>query len=83
MRRRTKTKTNSKWLLAFGTLLLSISAWGQGMTTGVLSPPANVRPPELKNVGIEQRLNQQLSLIHIYDRRCARGTDGALRGLAL
>lgn len=62
MRRRTKTKTNSKWLLAFGTLLLSISAWGQGMTTGVLSPPANVRPPGLKNVGIEQRLNQQIPL---------------------
>ena len=62
MRRRTRTKTNSKWLLAFGTLLLSISAWGQGMTTGVLSPPANVRPPELKNVGIEQRLNQQIPL---------------------
>jgi protein SCO1/2 len=32
------------------------------MTTGVLSPPANVRPPELKNVGIEQRLNQQIPL---------------------
>jgi protein SCO1/2 len=32
------------------------------MTTGVLSPPANVRPPGLKNVGIEQRLNQQIPL---------------------
>jgi len=59
---RRRTKTNSKWLLAFGTLLLSIPAWGQGMTTGVLSPPANVRPPGLKNVGIEQRLNQQVPL---------------------
>lgn len=27
-----------------------------------MSPPANVRPPGLKNVGIEQRLNQQLPL---------------------
>jgi protein SCO1 len=57
-----RTTTNSTGLLAFGTLLLSISAWGQGMTTGVLSPPANVRPPGLKNVGIEQRLNQQIPL---------------------
>jgi protein SCO1/2 len=55
-------KTNSRWLLAFGTLLLSLPAWGQGMTTGVLSPPANVRPPGLKNVGIEQRLNEQVPL---------------------
>lgn len=27
---------------------------------GIMSPPANVRPPGLKNVGIEQRLNQQI-----------------------
>ena len=62
MRRRIIIKTNSRWLLAFGTLLLSLPAWGQGMTTGVLSPPANVRPPGLKNVGIEQRLNEQVPL---------------------
>jgi protein SCO1/2 len=55
------SKTNSKWLLA-ATLLLSLPAWGQGMTSGVLSPPANVRPPGLKNVGIEQRLNEQIPL---------------------
>src|SRR6184192_2738318 len=30
------------------------------MTQGILSPPANVRPPGLKNVGIEQRLNEQI-----------------------
>jgi protein SCO1/2 len=52
--------------LILGALLLSIPAWGQGMnqavTQGVLSPPANVRPPGLKNVGIEQRLNQQVPL---------------------
>jgi protein SCO1 len=59
---RHRTTTNSKWLLAFGTLLLSLPAWGQGITTGVLSPPANVRPPGLKNVGIEQRLNEQIPL---------------------
>src|SRR2546428_1865358 len=30
------------------------------MTQGILSPPANVRPRGLKNVGIEQRLNEQI-----------------------
>jgi protein SCO1/2 len=38
-------------------LLLAVSAWGQGMTKGIMSPPANVRPPRLENVGIEQHLN--------------------------
>lgn len=36
------------------------SAFGQGMTKGIMSPPANVRPPMLKNVGIEQHLNEQI-----------------------
>lgn len=40
--------------------VLSLPAWGQGMTQGTVSPPANVRPPGLKNVGIEQHLNQQI-----------------------
>lgn len=35
-------------------------ALGQGMTQGVMSPPANVRPPYLTNVGIEQRLDSQV-----------------------
>ncbi len=39
---------------------LALPAWGQGMTQGIMSPPANVRPPGLKNVGIEQRLNEQI-----------------------
>jgi protein SCO1 len=47
---------------AFGILWLSSIAWGQGMTQGVMSPPANVRPPGLEHVGIEQRLNQQVPL---------------------
>jgi protein SCO1/2 len=48
--------------LAIAAVLLGMSAFtfGQGMTTGVMSPPANLRPPGLKNVGIEQNLNQQL-----------------------
>ena len=41
-------------------LLLAVSAWGQGMSKGIMSPPANVRPPRLENVGIEQRLDSQL-----------------------
>jgi protein SCO1 len=39
---------------------LAASAFGQGMTNGILSPPASVRPPGLKNVGIQQNLNQQV-----------------------
>ncbi len=54
------------WLVLAGALLLSLPAWGQGMnrpvTQGVMTPPANIRPPGLKNVGIEQRLNQQVPL---------------------
>jgi protein SCO1/2 len=30
------------------------------MSQGIMSPPANVRPPGLKNVGIRQNLNQQI-----------------------
>ena len=49
-----------------GAALLAVPAWGQGMNRavapGTMSPPANVRPPGLKNVGIEQRLNQQVPL---------------------
>jgi protein SCO1/2 len=42
------------------TMLLVASAWGQGMTKGIMSPPANVRPPRLENVGIEQHLDAQI-----------------------
>lgn len=40
--------------------LLVVSAFGQGMSNGIMSPPANVRPPGLKSVGIQQNLNQQI-----------------------
>jgi len=40
--------------------VLTLPAWGQGMTQGIMSPPANVRPPGLKNVGIEQHLNEPI-----------------------
>jgi protein SCO1 len=35
-------------------------AWGQAMTKGIMSPPSNVRPPYLQNVGIEQHLDGQV-----------------------
>ena len=40
--------------------VLNSPALGQGMTQSILSPPANVRPPGLKNVGIEQHLDEQI-----------------------
>ncbi len=46
------------------TMLLSAAAWSQGMggpmNKGILSPPANMRPPALQNVGIEQHLDAQV-----------------------
>jgi protein SCO1/2 len=44
-------------------ILLTISwthAFSQGMSKGIMSPPANVRPPYLENVGIEQHLDTQV-----------------------
>ena len=53
---------NSKQVLAtlFVAVLMSVPAFGQGMTQGMMSPPTNVRPPGLKNVGIEQHLDEQI-----------------------
>jgi protein SCO1/2 len=47
-------------MLALCVPLLVTAAWGQGMTQGIMSPPSNVRPPGLKNVGIEQHLDEQI-----------------------
>jgi protein SCO1/2 len=44
----------------FAAFILISSAFGQSMTNGIMSPPANVRPPGLRNVGIQQNLNQQI-----------------------
>jgi protein SCO1/2 len=46
--------------LLLAIVLLTSTAWGQGMTKGIMSPPANVRPPYLENVGIEQHLDAQV-----------------------
>ncbi len=55
-------KFNSSVKLAALAILMaaSMAAFGQGMTNGIMSPPANVRPPGLKNVGIEQHLDEQI-----------------------
>src|SRR5580698_7803646 len=46
-------------LTVFTFALLSTSATAQ-MNNGIMSPPANTRPPRLENVGIEQRLDAQV-----------------------
>jgi protein SCO1/2 len=54
--------SNRKQILAavFVAILMPIPALSQGMTQGIMSPPANVRPPGLKNIGIEQHLDEQI-----------------------
>ena len=56
------TKHNSI-LIVVAIVVFSTMSWAQGMNSGgIMAPSANVRPPGLKNVGIEQRLNEQLPL---------------------
>ena len=60
-------KQFSNSILAAVTITLLVgSAFGQGMTNGIMSPPANVRPPGLKNVGVQQNLNQQIPADSIF-----------------
>jgi protein SCO1/2 len=54
-----KNNSISAARVLFALMLLASSAWGQ-MNNGVMSPPANTRPPRLENVGIEQHLNAQV-----------------------
>jgi protein SCO1 len=46
--------------LLFATTALASTAFGQGMSKGIMSPPASARPPYLENVGIEQHLDAQV-----------------------
>ena len=46
-----------RWLMVLG---FCVTAFAQRMSQGIMSPPANVRPPGLSNVSIEQRLNEQV-----------------------
>jgi protein SCO1/2 len=55
--RQNNSISTARALLAVATL--AASAWGQ-MNNGVMSAPANSRPPRLENVGIEQHLNAQV-----------------------
>jgi protein SCO1 len=41
-------------------IALAATGWGQAMTKGIMSPPSNVRPPYLQNVGVEQHLDGQV-----------------------
>jgi len=50
----------SAWLLMLGVLTFAPAVFGQAMSQGIMSPPANIRPPGLKNVGIEQHLDEQI-----------------------
>ena len=53
--------SNSRGMKALAVALLFCgTAFGQAMTRGIMSPPANMRPPGLKHVGIEQNLNEQV-----------------------
>lgn len=58
---RSPTEWNKSNSILLATILaIAVSAWGQAMSQGILSPPANLRPPGLKDVGIEQNLNEQI-----------------------
>jgi protein SCO1/2 len=58
--RSVKQFSNSIAAAAIGLVLFAGAAWSQGMSQGIMSPPANLRPPGLKNVGIQQNLNEQI-----------------------
>ncbi len=49
--------------VALAVLVLAASAFGQNMSTGgIMAPPASAKPAGLENVGIQQRLEQQIPL---------------------
>ena len=52
--------SNRSLAATFIAMVLTMPCFGQGMTQGMMSPPAHVRPPGLKNVGIEQHLDEQI-----------------------
>jgi protein SCO1/2 len=54
-----KNNSISAGLVFLALWLWSAPSWGQ-MNNGVMSPPANTRPPRLENVGIEQHLDAQV-----------------------
>ena len=54
------SKLSVQYRILLSLLLLTTAALGQGMSKGIMSPPSNVRPPHLQNVGIEQHLDAQV-----------------------
>jgi protein SCO1/2 len=52
-------KHNNSFVVALALAMLASCASAQ-MNNGVMSPPANTRPPRLENVGIEQHLDAQV-----------------------
>lgn len=58
--RSTKQFANSISAGFFGLALLAGAACGQGLSNGIMAPSPSVRPPGLKDVGIQQNLNQQI-----------------------
>jgi protein SCO1/2 len=55
-------KSTPSWRLPIALAILSLVAHPAlaQMNNGVMSPPANTRPPRLENVGIEQHLDAQI-----------------------
>ena len=56
---RNKSNSISACRVSLLVTLLTATALSQ-MNNGVMSPPANTRPPRLENVGIEQHLDAQV-----------------------
>ncbi len=50
----------SFFLAPLFSVLLAAPAFAQSGANGIMGPPANVRPPHLENVGIDQHLNTQI-----------------------
>jgi protein SCO1/2 len=51
---------NNNWTFVALALAMLVSSGSAQMNNGVMSPPANTRPPRLENVGIEQHLDTQV-----------------------
>ena len=58
MSRRRKIRGRTGLWAMTAAVVLCAGAWGQ--TLDPLSPPASARPPQLKHVGIQQRLGKQI-----------------------
>lgn len=62
MRGRKQIRNLNLWLAALVAVVLCAPAWGQFSEPPPAAIPASQRPPGLKNVAIEQHLNEQLPL---------------------